>query len=98
MLHWNAIGWGGVSLSTGARRLGAAGTGGVDGGVDVPVSVANLVTKPSIPPLKTMSKAPAVVGKSIEKVWPTTKTLLPLESIARSSPPSDCAPPDRSSR
>ena len=70
-LHWNVIGCGGFSLLTGDRRPGAAGTGGVDGGVEVPESMASLVTKPSpqkidVSPLKTVSKAPAVVGKSIE--------------------------------
>src|SRR5262245_1864284 len=74
-LQSNVNGCGTDSPTAGDSSAGAAGVGGVDGGVDVDASVASLTTNASpqkidVLPLNTVSSAPVVVGKSSELVWP----------------------------
>jgi hypothetical protein len=75
-LQSKLIGWAGEEALAGARSAGAAGTGGGAGGVVPPVS-ETFVTKASPQkiegsPLKIVSKAPVVAGKSIDWVVPVT--------------------------
>jgi hypothetical protein len=69
-LQSNVIGCAGDDALAGANKAGAVGTGGGAGGVVPPVS-ETLVTKASPQkidgsPLKIVSNAPVVAGKSIE--------------------------------
>jgi hypothetical protein len=72
-LQSKVIGCGGVSAFAGASSAGAAGTGGGAGGVD-PVALSRIFVTNASPqkiegsPLKTVSSAPVVAGKSNEKV------------------------------
>jgi len=96
-LQSNVIGCCGVSPLGGASRLGAGGSAGGAGGVELVRPIAIFVTNASpqkidVSPLKTVSNAPVVAGKSRESVWPVTNTS-PTLSIDRSVPLSDCTPP-----
>ena len=62
--HWKLIGCASLAPFAGERSAGAAGTGGVDGGVDTDPSLLTKASpqNTSMSPFQTVSKAPAVVG------------------------------------
>src|SRR4029079_10366575 len=87
--HWNVIGCGvATSLFGGDTSVGVAGVGAGARGVEVVRFGSTFVTHASpqkidVSPLKTVSNAPTVAGKSSDIVRPATKTL-PFVRTARS--------------